>query len=145
MTDESNTPRKARYFRYKKMFLELTDRYKELQLQFERRPIVYVDKVVDTKEDWESLWISRELWNELNMQNTALRAELAGLKDKMRWIPVGERLPDDNDDVLVWRVEGYHEIGCHSSGLWWGGTFMDEAIYITHWMPLPEPPEVENE
>ena len=74
-----------------------------------------------------------------------LTAELAGLKDKMRWIPVGERLPDNNDDVLVWRVEGYHEIGCHSSGLWWGGTFMDEAIYITHWMPLPEPPEVEND
>ena len=88
MTDESNTPRKARYFRYKKMFLELTDRYKELQLQFERRPIVYIDKVVHNKEDWESLWISRELWNELNTQNTALRAELAGLKDKMRWIPV---------------------------------------------------------
>ena len=65
--------------------------------------------------------------------------KLAGLN---RWIPVGERLPDDRQ----------HVIACFPSPL----EFMTHAVYekdpgwfsipnygaaqATHWMPFPDPP-----
>ena len=68
-------------------------------------------------------------------------------KKEMSWISVEERLPKRTmppKDVLV-----YHDLGC--------GMFIDRAWYsyeknkwvsnlgmnlkVTHWMPLPEPPE----
>ena len=78
-----------------------------------------------------------------------LESENARLKDAQRWIPVSERLPEDRVTILAafnnreiltakyykyyegfgsvenyWRIEGWH------SG------------NVTHWMPLPQPPEV---
>lgn len=53
-----------------------------------------------------------------------------------RWIPVTERLPEENDAVLVVWKDG--DIGL---------AFMhkDDWDYATHWMPLPLPPkEVEG-
>lgn len=49
-----------------------------------------------------------------------------------RWIPVTERLPEENDAVLVVWKDG--DIGL---------AFMhkDDWDYATHWMPLPLPPE----
>lgn len=67
------------------------------------------------------------------------------------WISVDERLPeDDGMRVLVWDPElddlfpitaifdrGADEI------LWWncGGGFPPVFENVTHWMPLPDPPE----
>ena len=64
------------------------------------------------------------------------------------WIPVTERLPDTCAPVLVclrWGMDDY-EI---TVGEYWGkskaspgwGTF---DPYVTHWMPLPEPPKEEE-
>ena len=49
-----------------------------------------------------------------------------------RWIPVSERLPEENDAVLVVWKDG--DIGL---------AFMhkDDWDYATHWMPMPEPPK----
>ena len=93
----------------------------------------------------------------LRRQNEQLR-EAAALVTKesaelleRRWIPVEERLPEDRSDVLV--VAYWHErwgayMGwCAPERAAWSvhiGIGDRSDITVTHWMPLPEPPEVEN-
>lgn len=89
------------------------------------------------------------------------------------WIPVTERVPEDNEAVnVVWinrsPVIYYQHIkdkpqtatGVYYRGQWywwsavvqdylaeygeWESDKMDTAIEVTHWMPLPEPPEEED-
>jgi hypothetical protein len=77
----------------------------------------------------------------------ALREENKALKVANRWIPVGERLPEDDVWVLA-TAENTVFPAAHSARFeqhWylelsrclWGSK-------ITHWRPLPEPPEVTN-
>ena len=66
---------------------------------------------------------------------------------KKRWIPVTERLPEENEVVLV--ADNANDIGIGSlqplwHGVVWVVPFEDvdnEFCPITHWMPLPEPPK----
>lgn len=66
------------------------------------------------------------------------------------WIPVQERWPEDNVDVLVRRQTacGMRSVAAYrSSGRdCWTITDGDYSEFydhsVTHWMPLPEPPEV---
>lgn len=74
-------------------------------------------------------------------------------KSKPKWIPVTERMPDMKDydyvlgivngsDINV-RFENAVEMVSYDPGSGW---FMDDypnaQISVSHWMPLPEPPEV---
>jgi len=65
---------------------------------------------------------------------------IAELEAARRWIPVSERLPKEKQSVLALDRTGtaYHwEYSKCLSNIFVG--------YYTHWMPLPEPPEVNNE
>ena len=61
-----------------------------------------------------------------------------------RWIPVEERMPEEGKNVLIfvkcmnnlWHTEVDWRIG----GCWFNNAETDWNK-ITHWMPLPEPPE----
>ena len=91
----------------------------------------------------------------LRGQNKQLR-EAAALVSKesaelleRRWIPVEERLPEDRSNVLV--VAYWHErwgvyMGwCAPERAEWSvhvGIGDRDDVSVTHWMPLPEPPEV---
>ena len=62
---------------------------------------------------------------------------IAELEEKQRWIPVSERLPEEKQTVLALDKTGtaYH----------WEYSRSLSNIFVsdyTHWMPLPQPPEV---
>ena len=67
--------------------------------------------------------------------------ELSKLKAQQRWIPVTERLPEDDDDVLIMSSGsismGYYSV-CNEYWADYINVYYDD---VTHWMPLPERPE----
>jgi|LakMenE18May11ns_1017448.scaffolds.fasta_scaffold9739400_3 hypothetical protein len=75
--------------------------------------------------------------------------ELKRLYAERRWIPVSERLPDDEAEALIAfedRSIGvayavFHHVEEDGSQKWTDGNGF-ELKQPTHWMPLPEPPEV---
>lgn len=60
------------------------------------------------------------------------------------WIPVGERLPNKFETVLVADVDDWWGTGCFDGALWYGDNFGIDGdsgiIEATHWRPLPLPP-----
>lgn len=64
------------------------------------------------------------------------------------WISVKDRLPEDNGKYLVC-VDGDKINPPYVITWWfWNGKFEDfqyfPSRHVTHWMPIPEPPEVEE-
>ncbi|EKC2245443.1 DUF551 domain-containing protein [Salmonella enterica] len=69
------------------------------------------------------------------------------------WISCSERMPDDKQYVWFFgesrgfagrdTLEGYYD---WSRNKWWAVTDIGEepASKVTHWMPLPEPPQEEK-
>lgn len=59
------------------------------------------------------------------------------------WISVKDRLPEEGVQVLVWEKHGSAYaayVNKQVSGVWQIGD--TNGAIITHWQPLPEPPEV---
>jgi len=59
-----------------------------------------------------------------------------------RWIPVAERLPEPELDVLAYAITEWEPgwppqrmVTCHSGTYWYC-----DSMTVTHWMPLPAPP-----
>ena len=82
----------------------------------------------------------------------ALQQEIEKLRGQVpRWIPVDERLPEvwRNDETaelvnyMIYSPDFGVDIGnYHAKAKKW--LCMALPCTVTHWMPLPEPPEVEN-
>lgn len=78
-------------------------------------------------------------------------SEAADVELVRRWIPVGKRLPKDCGEYLVRanseRFPGVKYTGiclyCNDNKTWYSDHSRVEGI--THWMPLPEPPEEKHE
>lgn len=63
-----------------------------------------------------------------------------------KWIPVTERLPEKNNQwVLCLCVSGAIEVLKFDYTMWnWDAQYPGRCYmenYVTHWMPLPEPPK----
>ncbi len=64
-----------------------------------------------------------------------------GKADALKWIPVTERLPENNTRTVVCYndcIDGGKKV---SSDVMWRGKWVRFGGYVTHWMPLPEPPK----
>ena len=68
----------------------------------------------------------------------SMNEEYANSTGSDGWIPVSERLPDDDDLVLVYDSEGTHG---YIYTLRVYREFFDKFKCVTHWMPLPAAPE----
>jgi hypothetical protein len=84
---------------------------------------------------------------------------IAALREQPRWISVDERLPEDDlspdTDRVAIKVLTVTKHGTRRfvreltrQRWWWKGvmqpwSWSKDAIGVTHWMPLPEPPKEE--
>lgn len=73
-------------------------------------------------------------------------ARIAELKAKVpRWIPVTEKIPPDQEEVLV-LTRSKNGVRNVDKGYWAIGRFIHRGCaQVTHWMPLPGWPEEEND
>jgi len=61
------------------------------------------------------------------------------------WISVEERLPEENEQVLMCAINFVGEAYINYDEKWMRFGFEIEDFLqatVTHWMPMPEPPEV---
>ena len=84
-------------------------------------------------------WVRSEAGNLMEGQLKA-NDRIAELEAERRWIPVSERLPEFGDVVLVCDSKGYvnKDFRYEADGKW------KLTDFVRHWMPLPEPPEVQE-
>lgn len=110
------------------------------------------------KDEWESCdvdGVAIAAADRIANQNThilALQKEIEGLRGQLpRWIPVEERLPEvwRNDktvelvNYMIYSPDFGVDIGnYHAKAKKW--LCMALPCTVTHWMPLPSGPEVEN-
>lgn len=88
---------------------------------------------------------------ELARKIMQMHARIAELEAAQRWIPVSERLPEDGETVFVIIHDGFERfengnevarLTYLGNGNWW--SWGRERYVVTHWMPLPNPPEVQE-
>lgn len=79
---------------------------------------------------------------------TAASVACSNFAAVQRWIPVAERVPEENQKVGIYTKSGSITLGWYTErhGLSYNKGFELECGFIwlgrvTHWMPLPEPPE----
>lgn len=90
-------------------------------------------------------WLSPKDWNTRPIEDD-LRKRIAELEAERRWVPVSERLPEAETRVLVATPTGYMEVDWRFSEpiIDCGLANFYSLDNVTHWMPLPEPPEVQQ-
>ena len=78
--------------------------------------------------------------------NVAIRVRdrrIAELEAERRWVELSERLPEDSSSILIRYLHGEVVVG-----FWGGDDWHDHdgvaPSHVTHWMPLPKPPEVSD-
>ena len=69
----------------------------------------------------------------------------ANVVETPRWIPVNERLPEDEDSVLVTDCKWWIDIAFYDGLNWWYLDAQQLKADVSAWMPLPEPYRKEAE
>ena len=87
-----------------------------------------------------------DLIERLTAENAKEEAERDALREKQRWIPVTERMPERDVQVLGWYKDNpfsqYRPEVVAWNGNGWVFVYAHRYVTnVTNWMPLPEVPE----
>lgn len=109
--------------------------------------ICNAENAVPSYGDWQCIQCGQKYEYDESDRISLTDAQWALLRNPPRWIPVTERLPDDGVEVLVSVDENSDDCGYHvclyRGDEWVRSESGSGYIFgVTHWMPLPEPPEV---
>ena len=122
--------------------------WKEEKVPEEERPIYGADT-------WHSCDVDRvgldgaDLIERLTDRCAQYAEEIAVAQERTRWVPVDERLPEDPVQKVLIFVPHPHgnivDVGRYLGADGWvlEGWYLTQSS-VTHWMPLPEPPEEER-
>lgn len=116
--------------------------------------LIDADKLMERLEEEQRIHVGHAAYQGGLAGAGILIAEAPTAKSE-GWISTSERQPDGEGIYLAWldngkyggeyMILGYHDYG---KGLIWDFNdpdyYGEEATNVTHWMPLPEPPEVEE-
>lgn len=86
----------------------------------------------------------------MSEEESAELLNLATIGERMRWIPVSEKLPEDGQKVDTFTqstMQQGREIDCiylAKEGFTWGDDYYTIVENVTHWMPTLEPPKEER-
>ena len=80
---------------------------------------------------------------QLEKENEELMEAVSCQPNWMHWISVKDRVPESGIGVLVF-TDDYCAYTAHYDGYWWLSGEPTLSYDVTHWMPLPAPPEVED-
>lgn len=120
------------------------------------KEIVSALRVTESRSKRELLDAAADLIEKLTARCARYAEEIAVAQERTRWIPVTERLPEANEfeeaggmsKVVLGIAKNdsgfslFNPCLCVylSDGRW---IFRGKPITVTHWMPLPKPPEEE--
>jgi len=96
----------------------------------------------------KTLRLRAALWEKMYDEDNVLKQAADAIEElsKPRWIPVTERLPEQEKKVLVTGIEAIGNVQIYGvkqlDGDVWRPTSAP-SCYWEHWMPLPEPPKEE--
>lgn len=82
----------------------------------------------------------REHYESIDPVNEACRMGMEAL-ERTRWIPCSERMPERPGDYQVCTRNEYYGTKNVTKRYFNGDCWSGRWTNITHWMPLPEPPE----
>jgi len=103
-------------------------------------PIVTMLKKIEALEKINTQ--RRQELYEAHEERASYEAELSRLT---KWISVKDRLPEDHGRFITHTYAGVTMMNLYQTGVGWKSIRGADAAYwnavITHWMPLPEPPQ----
>ena len=101
---------------------------------------------MDVREKLVELIESARYWGSNTSEEIAENLIAHGVTVQ-EWIPVTERLPEDDSDVIAYLRTGEEERifpANYAKGVWFDCIFNKRVTETTtHWMPLPQPPKGE--
>lgn len=96
-------------------------------------------KMMDVEDDPE-FQMSLKVYSDI--LNGVKEFPAADVVERPRWISVKERMPEDGKNVLAYEGGGFYFLDWCCDGDWVVASA--STAVVTHWMPLPEPPEYQK-